>query len=231
MKAMDDAIDTVLFDLDGTLIDTAPDMVRALNELLAAEGRASFDYEQVRPHVSNGAAALLRLAFGDDVARDESDRRHHEFLQRYAADIARDSRPFPGIEALLDEIERRGMAWGVVTNKPGWLTEPLLSALDLASRAACIVSGDTLAQRKPDPAPILHACHRIPTRPQCTIYVGDAERDIAAGRAAGTRTMVALFGYIEPGGQPGSWGADALLAQPQDLWAHVPSVRRPGKAG
>lgn len=214
-------IDTILFDLDGTLVDTAPDMVRALNEVLAAEGRSALALEQLRPHVSNGAAALLQFAFGDAVAGDEGTRLRRSFLDCYAVDIARDSRTFPGIDRMLAEIETAGLRWGVVTNKPGWLTEPLLAELGLARRAACIVSGDTLARSKPDPAPIRHACELAATRPERTVYVGDALRDIEAGRAAGTVTLVALFGYIEPGAKPVEWGADGMLEQPADLWHHV----------
>ncbi len=219
--------DAVLFDLDGTLIDTAPDLIRALNDVLAAEGRAPLDYEAVRPHVSNGAAALLRLAFGDTVAGDETAHHHRTFLERYARDIARESRPFPGITALLDELEAQGMRWGVVTNKPGWLTEPLLEALGLRQRAACIVSGDSLSTRKPDPAPIHYACRTAGTIASRAIYVGDAERDIVAGRAAGSRTLVALFGYIEPEADPATWGADGMIEQPDELWRHLAVRREP----
>lgn len=211
----------VLFDLDGTLVDTAPDLVRALNATLVAEGEAPLDYASVRPHVSNGAGALLRLAWGEAVAADESARLHRAFLDRYAADIARESRLFPGMAELLGALRARSWQWGVVTNKPAWLTEPLLDALDLRRHAACVVSGDTLTARKPDPAPILHACQLIGSDAAHTIYVGDAERDIIAGRSAGTRTLVALFGYIEPGADPHAWGADALLEQPGDLLQHL----------
>lgn len=213
--------DTVLFDLDGTLIDTAPDMGRALNELLVAEGRPALEPERIRPHVSHGAAGLLHIAFGPDVAEDENARLHRSFLARYADDVARHSRPFPGVDSLLAEIERCGMRWGVVTNKPGWLTRPLLAALGLADRAACVVSGDTLTRRKPDPAPLHHACTLAATSPANAVYIGDAERDIQAGRAAGMATCVALFGYIAPHDRPESWGADALLETPEDLWLYV----------
>lgn len=214
-------IDAVLFDLDGTLIDTAPDMVRALNVILAAEGRPALPLAVGRPHVSNGATGLLRAAFGDDPSIAEGSSRHAAFLQHYAADLARESRLFPGMADALARIEAAGLAWGVVTNKPGWLTDPLLRALDLERRAACVVSGDTVARRKPAPDPILHACACLDTTPARTVYVGDAERDIAAGRAAGSRTLVALFGYIEPGGDPFAWGADGMLAEPAELRHHL----------
>lgn len=216
----------ILFDLDGTLVDTAPDMVRALNELLVDEGRAPLAYAEARYHVSHGAAGLLHLAYGPDVAADDTTRRHREFLERYGADPARDSQLFPGIQALLDEIEASGRRWGVVTNKPDWLTRPVLDALELAPRAACVVAGDTLAVRKPDPRPITHACRLAGTTPQHAVYIGDAERDIVAGRSAGSRSYVALFGYIAPSDDPQSWGADALLTRPGDLWQHIERGRR-----
>ena len=214
-------VDTVLFDLDGTLVDTAPDMARALDRVLADVGRPGLAFDTVRPHVSRGAAGLLALAFGDALDPGEHERLRQAFLDHYRRDLAAASRPFPGMEALLARLERSGLRWGVVTNKPGWLTEPLLDALGLAARAACIVSGDTLAQRKPDPEPLLHACARARTRPERAVYVGDDERDVTAGRRAGMRTYVALFGYLGAGSRPEDWGATALVESPADIWAHV----------
>lgn len=217
----------VLFDLDGTLVDTAPDMARALNELVVAEGGRALPYARIRPHVSNGAAGLLRLAFGDGLSATEHDRLRGDFLARYADDIARESLPFPGMTELLAEIAARDMRWGIVTNKPGWLTTALLDGLGLSDTAACVVSGDTLSRNKPDPAPIHHACELVAVPTGRTVYVGDAERDIVAGRAAGTRTLVALFGYLEPGTNPADWQADGMLEQPGDLWQHVSGPQRP----
>lgn len=211
----------VLFDLDGTLIDTAPDMAAALNELLSAEGREPLPFADIRPHVSHGAAGLLRLGFGLEGDSAEISRLRTSFLDRYQANLAGASRPFPGIAELLQRIEDEGHAWGVVTNKPGWLTEPLLRLLGLDTRAAVIVSGDTLEQRKPDPAPLLHACNQTGHAPARCVYVGDAERDVAAGIAAGMDTFVALYGYLGPDDRPGDWGASALLEQPADLWPHL----------
>lgn len=223
--------DAILFDLDGTLIDTAPDMASALNRLLAREGRAKLAPEIIRPHVSNGAAALVRLGFGTTLAEAERERLHRAFLDSYADDIATASRPFPGMPALLDAIEDAGMRWGVVTNKPDWLTLPLMAALDLTARASCIVSGNTLARNKPDPAPIHHACELAGTCAARCVYVGDAERDIVAGRAAGSRTLIALFGYIEPGANPATWRADGMLDHPEDLWRYVDRTPAPRETG
>lgn len=215
-------VELVLFDLDGTLIDTAPDMVPAMNEVLAMDGRPALPYERLRVHVSFGSTGLLLDAYGPELQGDELEHRRERFLERYRARLARESVLFPGIDELLDRIEVQGMRWGVVTNKPGWLTDPLLVELGLHDRAACIVSGDTLAERKPDPAPLLHACETAGVDPGRSVYVGDAERDIAAAITAGMPGYVALFGYIAPEEQPDRWGATALLERPADLWRHLP---------
>lgn len=221
----------ILFDLDGTLIDTAPDMAATLNDLLSAEGREPLPFADIRPHVSHGAAGLLRIGFGLDGDSAEMIRLRASFLDRYQANLAGTSRPFPGITALLQRIEEEDRAWGVVTNKPGWLTEPLLRLLGLDTRAAVIVSGDTVEQRKPHPAPLLHACGLTGVEPARAVYVGDAERDIAAGIAAGMDTFVALYGYLGPDDRPNDWGASALLEHPDDLWPHLtrtaPSMEMP----
>ena len=202
---------TVLFDLDGTLADTAPDLADALNAVLVENGRAPLPFEAIRPVVSHGGIALIRLGFGMEPEDPGFEDRRQELLAYYNANIARKTRLFAGMPELLEGIEKRGMNWGVVTNKPSWLTDPLMQALQLDRRAACIVSGDTLEQRKPHPAPLLHACRLAGSQaPQC-VYVGDAERDIIAGNDAGMTTVVALFGYIDENDDPGGWGADVLL--------------------
>ncbi|MDZ7829910.1 MAG: phosphoglycolate phosphatase [Halofilum sp. (in: g-proteobacteria)] len=212
----------VLFDLDGTLIDTAPDMVPAMNEVLAMDGRPPLPYERLRVHVSYGSTGLLLDAYGPELQGEALEQRRALFLERYRARLARESVLFPGIGELLDLIEARGMRWGVVTNKPGWLTDPLLVELELGERIACVVSGDTLAERKPDPTPLLHACEMANVDATRAVYVGDAERDIAAAIAAGMPGYVALFGYIAPEEKPDLWGATALLETPADLWRHLP---------
>ncbi len=210
-------IRTVLFDLDGTLLDTAPDLAYALNRLLEEQGCEPVAYDQIRPQVSHGGTALVKLGFGLEPSDKSFARLRQRLLDIYRANVARRTRLFPGMETVLTAIEHLGLNWGVVTNKPAWLTDPLLEALNLTSRAACVVSGDTTGNSKPHPEPMLHACDRAGSPPQESLYVGDAPRDIEAGRNAGLRTVVALFGYLGPDAQPETWGADGSIARPEDL--------------
>jgi N-acetyl-D-muramate 6-phosphate phosphatase len=204
-------INTVLFDLDGTLIDTAPDMVDALNRMLERHGKPRLPYAHVRNTVSRGSLALVKLGFGDALPEQELKNLQHEYLAVYAEGLCVASRPFEGMMELLDELEAAGIRWGVVTNKPGWLTEPLLRQLGLHGRAACIVSGDTLPVRKPDPAPLRHAAKLAQREPGQCVYIGDDRRDVDAGRAAGMRTVVARYGYIEDREDPRQWEADDMI--------------------
>jgi phosphoglycolate phosphatase len=208
---------TLLFDLDGTLLDTAPDMAYALNRLLSERQYEPLPFEHIRGHVSHGANALTRLGF--QVAPDEPAfaSLRKRFLEIYADNLCRETRLFSGMESILERCERIGTAWGVVTNKPSFLTDPLLRRLGLWDRAACVVSGDTLDRRKPHPEPLLHACRIAGGAPDRCIYVGDAERDIEAGRRAGMTTLVATFGYLTNSDRPEDWGADGLLRDPVDL--------------
>ncbi len=213
--------DAVLFDLDGTLLDTAPDLAWALNQVRREEGLPELPFETIRPSVSHGSAAMIRTGFGTDETDPRFEPRRRRLLEIYAANLARETRPFPGMAELLEEMERRGIHWGVVTNKPARFTEPLLDALGLLERAAAVVSGDSLPERKPHPAPILHACRAAGAEPNRCLYVGDAERDIRAGSRAGVHTLVALFGYIAPDEDPAAWGADGLAATPADIEAWI----------
>lgn len=206
----------VLFDVDGTLVDTAPDMVAVLQSMQAELGLAPVAYDLGRSHVSNGAVGLLRLGFPDaDDERIEALRL--EYLERYARSVCEASRLFAGLDDLLDELDSGDIAWGVVTNKPHALTMPLLAGLGIAERAACVVSGDTLETRKPDPAPLIHACRVAGMTAPRTIYVGDASRDIEAGRAAGLVTIAAAYGYVTGDDDPTNWGADALAEDTDQL--------------
>jgi len=207
----------VLFDLDGTLLDTAPDMHAALATLMAEQGRAPLSFEAVRNHVSHGSQALVSLGFPD---ADPAFAGHlkQRYLEIYARDLCIATGLFPGLAGVLDACEARGWALGVVTNKPAWLTEPLLDALGLTPRLAAIVSGDTLAQRKPAPEPMWLAARQTGLAPERHCYWGDAERDIAAGRAAGMSTLIAHWGYIDADQTPDQWGADGDLHHPEDFW-------------
>ena len=209
-------LDGVLFDLDGTLIDTAPDMVAVLQEMQKAHGIEPVPYALGRANVSRGAIGLLSVGFPDEHAKYESPL-HLEYLERYTQRICVESAIFDGLDVLLDELDAAGIRWGIVTNKPERLTLPLLQMLELESRSACIVSGDTIARRKPDPASMLHACEVAGMTPQQTIAVGDAARDIAAGRAAGMATIAAAYGYVTEDDDPASWGADEIAADTADL--------------
>ncbi|HHJ17396.1 MAG TPA: phosphoglycolate phosphatase [Gammaproteobacteria bacterium] len=210
-------INTVLFDLDGTLLDTAPDLANALNAVLVQNDRTALPFEKIRPVVSHGGRALIELGFGLSPAHPEFEPLRKQLLDYYQAHIADETRLFPGMGEVLNNLENRGIHWGVVTNKPGWLTEPLMDALDLTRRAAGIVSGDTLEERKPHPAPLLHACDIIGSKPADCLYVGDAQRDIEAGHNAGMPTLVALFGYLMEQDRPESWGATALIHSPEEI--------------
>lgn len=206
----------LLLDLDGTLLDTAPDMGGALNLLRAEHGLEPLPAERIRPVVSHGAMRLVALGF-PDASGQRFEELRQRFLALYAENLALGTQLFPGFEAVLANLEARDLPWGIVTNKPGWLTDPLLAALGLDGRAACTVSGDTVAERKPHPLPLLHAASLIGVEPARCVYVGDAERDIQAGRAAGMTTLVAAYGYLASDEDPRRWQPDGVVQAPRDL--------------
>lgn len=210
-------IKTVLFDLDGTLIDTAPDMAAALDDLCREEDQQLLPFYQVRPVVSDGSVALVKLAFGDELEADRLEHLKTRYLDIYKQNVAKHSKLFPGTQAVLDHIEQQGMNWGVVTNKPGWLTMPLMEALGLAERAACIVSGDTTENRKPHPEPMYHACELAGSQAEECMYIGDAQRDIEAGNNAKMKTLIALYGYIGEHEDTESWKADHVISKPEEI--------------
>lgn len=207
----------LLFDLDGTLLDTGPDLARALNRLRVEDGLEPLPYGTIRPWVSHGSHALMRLGYAYEPGSADYESRRLRLLDLYHADVAAESRLFEGMEAVLAHAEAAGVPWGIVTNKPGWLTTPLLAALDLSARAACVISGDTTARAKPHPDPLLAAAAAIMRAPAECLYVGDAERDVTAAAAAGMPVLVALYGYLGPHDQPDTWGACGSIDQPLDL--------------
>ena len=211
----------VLFDLDGTLADTAPDLADALNATLEARGQTALAFEKIRPVVSHGGKAMIKLGFDLDPEDEHYEEIRQQFLDIYLANIATRTSLFPGIPELLTQLEKANIPWGVITNKPAWLTDPLMEALDLATRAACIVSGDTTDKAKPHPKPMYFACEKIGVEPTHCIYIGDAERDIEAGNAAGMRTLGALFGYLLDDDAPDDWDADALINHADEIWSFV----------
>jgi 2-phosphoglycolate phosphatase len=211
------AVRTVLFDLDGTLADTAPELAQALNTVLQEQGRPPLPFERIRATVSHGTPGLLGVGFGLAPGEPGFAPLRQRLLDIYYSGLGLATPLFPGMPELLAALESCGLNWGVVTNKPAWLTDPLMQRLGLASRAACIVSGDTLPQRKPDPAPLLHACRLAGSRAAECIYVGDAARDVQAGRQAGMRTVLALYGYLGEMDAPEHWEADALIRHPLEV--------------
>lgn len=224
---MDHAENTqaVFFDLDGTLIDTAPDMGGALNTVLQAHGRDPIAADIYRPQVSHGSIALLKLGFPELDPATELAELRNEFLATYERDIYHHSALFIGIENVLTTLESGNLPWGIITNKPERLTMKLLDAMQLTSRCVSIVSADTTTHAKPHPAPMLLACKRAGVNPTSCLYVGDAQRDIEAGRAVQMKTLIASWGYIdEIEDDPAQWQADAALSSPQDILAHVVPV-------
>lgn len=207
-------LNTILLDLDGTLADTAPDLALTLNLLLTEHKKPTRSFEEIRPHVSHGAAALITLGFDLDSNSPDFEPLRQRFLDLYSDNLCQHTRLFPGMEALLEQIEQRSLRWGVITNKPARFTEPLLKALGIAARAACIISGDSTRKRKPDPEPMYLACQQIGVQPHNCLYVGDAQRDIDAGRNAGMQTLVARFGYIGKEDKPESWQAHGMIDTP-----------------
>jgi N-acetyl-D-muramate 6-phosphate phosphatase len=211
------SIQAVLFDLDGTLADTAPDLVAVLNTLLKQHGRPPAPYAIARNEVSNGALGLIRLGFGDEYADEAVENLRQEFLEIYTNNLDIFTTLFNGLSDLIDFISRSGRQWGIVTNKPAAMTEPLLQSLQLAIPPACVIAGDRLEQRKPHPAPLLLAASELQLDSEHCVYIGDAPRDIEAGLAANMHTIAVTYGYIRPHQDPYSWGADLVVTRPTEL--------------
>jgi 2-phosphoglycolate phosphatase len=213
-------INAVLFDLDGTFADTAPDLGHALNAMRCSRGLASLPLTATRPVTSLGARGMLGVGF--DLAPDHPDypALRGEFLDLYGKNLCRETRLFPGMAEVLDASEARGLKWGIVTNKAERLARPLIALLGYGARAACVIGGDTTGRTKPDPEPLFCACRTIGAPPETCVYVGDDERDVVAGRVAGMKTVAVEYGYLN-GSAPVTWGADAVIRHPQELLDYI----------
>ncbi|WP_243049781.1 phosphoglycolate phosphatase [Dyella sp. RRB7] len=223
MKSFPDQVQGVLFDLDGTLLDSAVDLYAALKTQCEEMQVPVPAFEPVREVVSRGSRAILRCAFPaiEEAALLALVPR---YLDLYQAVMAHQTHPFDGIDELLATIETQGLSWGIVTNKPGFLTDELVQRIGWGERVAAVVSGDTLPVKKPDPAPVLLACERAGLDPARCLFVGDDRRDVLAGEAAGLYTVAVRWGYLD-GGDPAQWGADLVLDHPSELAARLQPCR------
>jgi len=218
----------ILFDLDGTLLDTLPDLALALNTVLAEEGRHPLAESVIRMAVSDGAPGMVQLAFGDDQDKEDFARRMARLREVYLQHLTDRTRLFPGMAELLEMIESRGLKWGIVTNKRRYMTVPLLRRLNLLDRSAAVVCGDDTPLGKPNPEPLWLACRQAEVEPSRCVYIGDARRDIEAGRRAGMATVAVRYGYLAPKDHPETWGADVVVDEPADLpftlWEALPAL-------
>lgn len=210
-------LDAVLFDLDGTLIDTAPDFIRVLNELRYQHQLEALAAEVIRQQVSNGARAMVELGFGLQEGETGFEELREQFLELYLQGLAVDTQLFPGLEILLQELETAEIPWGIVTNKPDRYTQPLLEQLKLADRCGVAVCPDHVQNRKPHPEPIYKACEALKADPANTIYIGDHHRDIESGNNAGSKTVAVTWGYIPEDEQPHQWQADHVCDNAAEL--------------
>lgn len=215
----------ILFDLDGTFADTAPDMAAALNLLRQRHGHGPLPLARIRPYASQGAVGMLKVGFGLTPEDPGFEPLRQEYLRIYETMLVEETTPFPGIAELVSELEARDLPWGIVTNKSSALARPLLEKLGFLERTHCLVCGDTTPRPKPHPEPLLYACDLLGIAPDRSWYIGDDERDIQAGLAAGMRTLAALFGYLGPNKDPRLWGAHGLIRHPLEVldWIADPS--------
>lgn len=211
------AVQAVLFDLDGTLVDSAPDLALAANRMRAARGLPSLPPTTYRPHASAGARGMLKVAFSAGPVDEGYEALKQEFLREYAQCLLHNTGLFEGVPPLLDALERAGVPWGIVTNKAEHLTHQVLAGLPRLSPARALICGDTLSVAKPHPEPLLEAARRLDVNPLACLYVGDDERDIVAGRAAGMFTVAALYGYLGESGETDHWAAEAEVNSPLEV--------------
>jgi 2-phosphoglycolate phosphatase len=210
-------IQAVLFDLDGTLLDTAPDLVTALNQMRAAESLPPMPLSEIRQIANLGSKAMIKLALGMEECDPRFKRMREHFFHLYEKHLADATQFFPQVERLLTTLDEQSIRWGIVTNKLTRHAEPLLKALKFDHRPACLVCGDSVAKGKPDPLPIKHACELLKVLPENCIYVGDAASDVVASKAAGVLSIVALYGYIHADDDPKLWNADGYIDEPMQV--------------
>ncbi len=207
----------ILFDLDGTLADTAPDLIDSLNRSLQKHDYNPVNVAEIKPYISLGAAAMVEHSLNNNCSERQKSSIVNAMLENYQQNNGQHTRLYTGMAELLKMLENKGIKWGVVTNKRKRFTIPLMKALKLTSRAACIISGDTTANSKPHPEPMLTACKHADVDPGQCLYIGDAAHDIEAGKKAGMKTMVAAYGYLKADDNPLSWKADALINSPAEI--------------
>jgi len=217
-------VSAVLFDLDGTLVDSAPDLGAAADELRMARGMPSLPMTDYRPMAGSGARGMLAVAFGITPEHPDFEALKEEFFRNYERRLTQSTFAFDGVAELISSIVARGMKWGVVTNKSSRFSEPLTGAMPIFSSAGAIVSGDTTPHSKPHPEPLFEAARRLNVAPQSCIYVGDDERDIVAGKAAGMPTVAACYGYLGNKAETNAWGADAYVQAPLGLLDLLPKT-------
>jgi phosphoglycolate phosphatase len=216
----DFTLSCVLFDLDGTLVDTAPDLIACLNKALKTHGFNTVSSDFIKPFISYGAVAMINKRV-DAIDEKTENKILETMLTLYQNNIAEHSQFFNGMTETLKTIESLGLKWGIVTNKRERFTNPLVDALGLKQRVACIISGDTTANSKPHPEPMLTACAQANVKPEECVYIGDALHDITAGKSANMKTLAAVYGYLKPDDIPSNWGADALIESPQQLTSWI----------
>lgn len=214
-------IRAVMFDLDGTLLDTAPDFVVVVNQLLVEENKPTMPAENIRAGVSNGSKALIRLAFGIEETHEQFERLRQRLLELYLAHLAVYTKPFPGISTLLDKLADNNIAWGIATNKPATYTLPLMAALDIHPAPLSVICPDHVARSKPDPESLFLAGKQLNCSPEEIIYIGDHKRDIDCGKGAGSITIAAAYGYVDDGDNPQNWNADYCVNHADEIWPIV----------
>ena len=210
-------IKSILFDLDGTLLDTAPDFLRIINIILTEQQRPTLRLSNLRPYISGGTTAMIKFAFDIDKDHPHFLNLREQFLSLYAQNIVELTRPFPGALEMLAQLTQRNIPWGIVTNKYQCYTDLLLNTHQLLPQTACIVCGDTLEQAKPHPEPLLHAARLLNCAPEHCVYVGDSQNDILAGQRAGMQTVIANYGYIAEDENTTAWQADGSINEPLDI--------------